>query len=136
MPSIKVNISFDTPQAVAKIKAAADEALTITGKQAIEDIRPYVPVDQNTLERSADSNSDKEACNGEFDIRYSTPYAQYLWHGDVMHGNPAKRTYGPEKLSFTNAMAREEWAKYAAEIYDSDWQKVYEAALRKGLSKK
>ena len=69
----------------------------------------------------------------KFDLRWSTPYAQYLWHGDVMYGNPTSRTYGPEKLSFTSALARKEWAKYAREVHGEDWKKVYQAALKEGL---
>ena len=68
-------------------------------------------------------------------MRLSTPYAQYLWHGDVMYGNPTTRTYGPEKLSFTSALAREEWAKYAKEVHGKEWKKVYQAALKRRLNK-
>ena len=68
-------------------------------------------------------------------MRWSTPYAQYLWHGDVMYGNPTTRTYGPEKLSFTSALAREEWAKYAKEVHGEEWKKVYQAALKRRLNK-
>ena len=135
MPKVKVNVSFNTRQAIAEIKAANDRALTIMAIQAIDDIKPYVPTDQHNLERSSDIDSDREAQNGKFAIRYSTPYSQYLWHGDVMHGNPTSRTYGPEKLSFTTALAREEWAKYAQEVHGDDWEKVYEAALRRELSR-
>ena len=69
----------------------------------------------------------------KFDLRWSTPYAQYLWHGDVMHGNPTNRTYGPDKISFTSALAREEWAKYAKEVHGENWKKIYQAALKEGL---
>ena len=61
------------------------------------------------------SDSDKKAVDGKIMFRWSTPYAKYLWNGDVMYGNPGSRTYGPEKISFTSALAREEWAKYARE---------------------
>lgn len=69
------------------------------------------------------------------EINIATPYAQYLWHGDVMYGNPTTRTYGPEKLSFTSALAREEWAKYAKEVHGEEWKKVYQAALKRRLNK-
>lgn len=57
-----------------------------------------------------------------------------LWHGDVMHGNPTNRTYGPDKISFTATLAREEWAKYASQVYGKEWEKVYQAALKRRLS--
>lgn len=67
------------------------------GIQALQDVSQYVPRDQWTLENSGISSSDRKAVDGRFNMRWSTPYAQYLWHGDVMHGNPTNRTYGPEK---------------------------------------
>lgn len=103
------------------------------GMQALQDTSQHVPRDQDTLENSGISSSDRKAEDGKFVMRWSTPYAQYLWHGDVMYGNPTNRTYGPEKLTFTSALAREEWAKYAHEVYGSEWRKVYQAAFRKEL---
>ena len=103
------------------------------GIQALQDVSQYVPKDQGTLENSGISDSDQRAQNGKFKLRWATPYAQYLWHGDVMYGNPKNRTYGPEKLSFTSALAREEWAKYAYEIYGEEWRLVYQVALERGL---
>ena len=97
------------------------------------DVSTHVPKDQGTLENSGLSSSDKRASNGKFTLRWSTPYAQYLWHGDVMYGNPTERTYGPEKISFTSALAHEEWAKYAKEVYGEEWKRVYQAALREEL---
>lgn len=133
MFDVKINMRFDVPRALAKIKAASDDALTILGDQALQDISQYVPKDQHKLENSGLTNSDMVAENGEYVLRWSTPYAQYLWNGDVMHGNPASRTYGPEKLKFTDALAREEWAKYAQTVYGEEWRRVYEAALKRGI---
>lgn len=133
MPKAEVKTTFHTPQVVANIKAASDYGVTMMADQALKDISQYVPKDQITLEGSGISSSDQKAEDGILTLRWSTPYAQYLWHGDVMHGNPASRTYGPEKLKFTEAMAREEWAKYAQKVHGDRWEKVYEAAFRKGL---
>lgn len=135
MPKINTRVTFDKVKAAALIKAMSDEALTAMGNQALQDVSQYVPKDQHTLENSGLTNSDRKAKDGKFHMRWDTPYAQYLWHGDVMYGNPGSRTYGPEKLNFTSALAREEWAKYAREIHGEEWKKVYQAALRKGLQK-
>lgn len=116
------------------VKAASNDALTIMGMQALQDASQYVPHDQGTLESSGISSSDRKAVDGKFNMRWATPYAQYLWHGDVMYGNPTSRTYGPEKISFTSALAREEWAKYAHEVYGAEWRQVYQAALKRRLS--
>lgn len=121
------------PAAAAMIKAASNAALSDMGNQALEDIKPHVPKDQGTLQRSGLSSSDKKATEGKFVMRWSTPYAQYLWNCDVMYGNPTNRTYGPKKISFTSALARDEWAKYAQEVYGDDWKKVYQAALKRRL---
>ena len=66
------------------------------GVQALQDTSQHVPRDQYTLENSGISASDRKAVDGKFTMRWSTPYAQYLWHGEVMYGNPTNRTYGPE----------------------------------------
>ena len=127
-------MSFDVKRAAARIKAVNDEALTDMGGHALEDISKHVPKDQDILHNSGLSDSDKNAQGGRFAMRWTTPYAQYLWHGDVMHGNPTNRTYGPDKISFTAALAREEWAKYASQVYGKEWEKVYQAALKRRLS--
>ena len=133
MPKINTRITFNKPAAGTLIRAASNAALSDMGNQALEDIKPHVPKDQEILQRSGLSSSDKKATEGKFVMRWSTPYAQYLWHGDVMYGNPTTRTYGPEKLSFTSALAREEWAKYAREVYGVDWKKVYQASMKRRL---
>ncbi len=135
MPRINTRVTFDRKAAAAKIKAADQAALTDMGNQALLDTTDYVPRDSGILQDSGLLHSDFKAEDGKFTIRWDTPYAQYLWHGDVMHGTPKDRTYGPEKLSFTSALAREEWAKYAKETHGSRWRQVYEAALRKELRK-
>ena len=131
MAKISTRVTFDKKRAAALVKAASNNALTVMGMQALQDTSQHVPHDQGTLENSGISSSDRRAVDGKFSMRWSTPYAQYLWHGDVMYGNPTNRTYGPEKISFTSALAREEWAKYAHEVYGAEWRQVYQAALRK-----
>ena len=133
MAKISTRVTFDKKRAAALVKAASNNALTVMGLQALQDTSPHVPHDQGTLEDSGISASDRRAVDGKFSMRWATPYAQYLWHGDVMYGNPTSRTYGPEKIKFTNALAREEWAKYAHEVYGAEWRQVYQAALRKEM---
>lgn len=133
MPKISTRVTFDKKAAAARIRAVAEDALTAMGNQAIMDTTQYVPRDQGTLQQSGLTSSDLRAHDMKFDLRWETPYAQYLWHGEVMYGNPTSRTYGPEKLSFTSALAREEWAKYAREVHGEDWKLVYQKALKEGL---
>lgn len=109
------------------------DALTQTGIQALKDITQHVPKDQGPLQNSGITHSDRKAENGVFTLRWDEPYAQYLFHGEVMYGSPTSRTYGPKKLKFTSALARMEWVKYAAEAYGDRWQAVYQAALRKEM---
>lgn len=120
MAKINTRVTFDKAKALALMKAASNKALTVMGNQALQDISQYVPKDQRTLENSGLTNSDKTATDGKLTMRWSTPYAQYLWNGDVMYGNAGNRTYGPEKLTFTSALAREEWAKYAKEVHGEE----------------
>ena len=133
MPKISTRVTFDKKAAAARIRAVANGALTVMVNQALKDVAQYVPEDQGTLQSSGLARSSREAENMKIDLRWSTPYAQYLWHGDVMHGNPTNRTYGPDKISFTSALAIEEWAKYAKEVHGENWKKIYQAALKEGL---
>lgn len=133
MPNIRIKTDFHRSAAIATLKAASYRALTVAGNQALKDVSRHVPEDQGELKGSGLSNSDMQANDQKFVMRWDTPYAQYLWHGDVMYGSPTERHYGPEKLSFTKALAREEWAKYAAEIYKDRWRTVYESAFGKEL---
>lgn len=124
---------FNKSSVLTTLKAANDKALTAVGNQAIKDTDQYVPDDQHHLIASGHTNSDKHAENGKFRLRWAEEYARYLWHGKVMYGNPTNRTYGPEKLNFTKAMARMEWAKYAAEVHKDSWRIVYQASLKKEM---
>jgi len=133
MAKIKTRVTLRTPQAAALIKAASNEALTDMGLQALQDASKHVPHDAGTLENSGLTNSDKKAKNGKFAMKWEEPYSQYLWNGDVMYGNPTERRYGPKKISFTDALAHEEWAKYAREVYGEQWRQVYQAALKRRL---
>ena len=130
---INTRITFDRAATIARIKAANNVALTVMGEQALMDVSMDVPKDHGILKSSGLTDSDISAKDGKFTMRWNTPYAQYLWHGDVMYGNPTERTYGPEKISFTSALAHEEWAKYAKEVYGEEWKRVYQAALREEL---
>ena len=135
MEKTRVRVSFDKIAAIETIRAASDKALTAMGIQALQDVSQYVPKDRGTLENSGLENSDQRAQNGKFTLRWDEPYAQYLWHGKIMHGSPKTRTlddyYDP--IEFTSDLAREEWAKYAYEIYGEEWRQVYQAALERGL---
>lgn len=134
MAKIQTRVTFNKKRAVAKVKAASKNGLFAMGNQALNDITQYVPRDQGMLESSGISNSDLEPKRGKITLMWSTPYAQYLWHGDVMYGNPNSRTYGPEKLTFTKALAREEWAKYAKEVHGEEWKQVYQAEIKRRLA--
>lgn len=133
MHKIKTRVVFDKKAAIAKLRAASNDALTIMGHQALKDATQHAPKDQGFLQDSGITNSSDHAKDLKFVMRWDEPYAQYLWHGEVMHGNPTNRTYGPEKIDFTSALARMEWAKYAKEVYGADWKKVYQAALRRRM---
>lgn len=125
--------TFNKTSVLTTIRSDNDKALTDLGNQAIKDTDQYVPDDQHTLIDSGHTNSDKHAKNGKFRLRWSTPYARYLFKGKVMYGNPTNRTYGPKNISFTKAMAKMEWAKYAAKIHKDDWRTVYQASLKRRL---
>ncbi len=132
---VTAKATFNKSSVLTTIRAANDKALTDVGNQAIKDTNQYVPEDQGALKRSGETNSDMHAKNGKFRLRWSTPYARYLWHGKIMHGSPKTRTlddyYG--NIKFTKNMARMEWAKYAAQVHKDDWHTVYQASLKRRL---
>lgn len=133
MPNINVKCKFNRAAAISKLKAANNAALTHAGNQALKDITQHVPKDQGALQSSGLSHSDIRAEKGTYTMRWDEPYAQYLFHGKVMHGSPKTRTlddYGPELLQFTSSEARMEWTKYAADVYGDQWQRVYQAAFK------
>lgn len=135
MLKVKRSVTFDKKAAAAMLVAAKDEALTMLGDQALKDVTQYVPKDHATLRRSGETNSDTKAKDGVYVLRWDTPYARYLWHGKVMHGDPTNRTYGPDHIKFTDALAREEWAKYAQKVHGADWRRVYQAAMKVVMSR-
>ncbi len=126
---VTVKATFNKSSVLTTIRAANDKALTAVGNQAIKDTDPYVPEDQHRLIESGHTDSDIRAKNGKFRLRWSTPYARYLFRGKVMYGNPANRTYGPKKVSFTKATAKMEWAKYAAKVHKERWRTVYQKSI-------
>lgn len=130
---VAAKVTLNKSSALTTIRAANDKALTDLGNQAIKDTDKHVPEDQHTLINSGHASSDMHASNGKFQLRWSTPYARYLFHGEVMYGNPTDRTYGPKKISFSKAMAKMEWAKYAAKVHKDDWLAVYQASLKRRL---
>lgn len=133
MLRVTIKINSNIAASAAKIRAAGSNALTATGNQALADTTMHVPKDQGYLRNSGLSNSSMTTEDLKFILRWDEPYAQYLFHGEVMYGNPTNRTYGPKKLKFTDALARMEWTKYAAEVYGDDWKAVMQAALRREL---
>ena len=132
---VTVKINYNRTSTLTTLRSASDDALTTTGNQALKDTDQYVPEDQGGLINSGHENSDMHAVDGVFKMRWSTPYARYLFRGEVMYGNPTNRTYGPEKLNFTKALARMEWSIYAGDVHKDDWRAVYEASLKKELRK-
>lgn len=133
MPKISTRVTFNKSAAMAQIRAANDQALTALGFQALQDANRFVPVDQGGLKDSSLTNSDREAHDMKFVLRWETPYARYLWHGKVMHGTAKNRTYGPDELDFTSKLAQKEWAKHAKEVYGEEWKALYQAALKTAL---
>lgn len=133
MMEVQVKVNFDKRAAKARILAGANDALAVLGTQVLSDMTKHVPKDQGALRNSGISTSSRTAVNLEYVLRWDEPYAQYLFHGEVMYGNPMERTYGPAKLKFTEALARMEWTKYAAKVYGKDWKRVYQAELRRRL---
>ncbi len=75
MPKISTRVTFDKKAAAARMRAVANDALTVMGNEALKDVTQYVPLDQGTLQSSGLSSSDRAAHDMKFDLRWSTPYA-------------------------------------------------------------
>lgn len=135
MPKITARVTFNRTGTLARLRAVSNDGLTIMGQQALKDATQHVPVDQHFLQDSGINNSDDQAHDLKYEMRWDMPYARYLWKGEVMYGDPTHRTYGPKKISFASALARMEWAKYAKEVYGAQWKQVYQNAVKE-LSKR
>ena len=138
MPKITARTTFARVGTLARLRAVSNDGLTIMGQQALKDTTQHVPIHGGdvqdggggALRESGINNSDDRGHNLKFEMRWEEPYSRYLWHGEVMYGNPTNRIYGPKKLSFTSSLARMEWAKYAKDVYGKQWKQVYQDAVK------
>ena len=90
MSKISTRVTFDKRKAEALIKASMNDALTVMGNQALQDVSQYVPKDQHTLENSGLTHSDQKAQDFKFKMRWCAvlmawgcdvwePDYSYLW---------------------------------------------------------
>lgn len=136
MPA-KAVVKIQKTAGMNRIRQAGDAALGFCRNELIEDMNRYVPVSGGDsqdggggdLRQSAILHSDQEAEDGRLTIRWDEPYAQYQHGGLVMKGRPGQRSYGPEKLNYTSAMARAQWEKYAEQQHGDDWARQIDAAM-------
>lgn len=135
MPKIQTRCTFNRASTIARLRAAGNSGLTAMGRQALKDTTTHVPRDQGFLQDSGINNSDNEAKDLKFELRWENPQSRYLFKGEVMHGSPTSRTYGPEKLTFTSALAKMEWTKYSHDVYGKEWRKVNQKAFEEGMRK-
>ena len=103
MPKITTRVTFNKASTLARLRAVSNDGLTIMGQQALKDTTQHVPKDQSSLQDSGINNSDNRAHDLKFEMRWDTPYARYLWNGEVMYGNPTERTYGQNTLRMSMA---------------------------------
>ena len=128
---MQANVKINKEAGKRQIMRTADEALTLYRDEIIEDMNEFVPVSGGashnggggSLQQSAFLHSDQRAKDGNLTIRWDKPYARYQHEGDVMHGSPGNRTYGPDKLSYTSATARALWDQHAEKTRADDWAK-------------
>ena len=140
-----VNISFNTAQTAARIRAAGERAVGIIAQTVLDDINEYVPEDQGMLVNSSEIHSD--VLNGE--LVWATPYARMLYHGVLMvdpktgsawaREGQTKVKVSPEvRLKFDkrkNPKAGSHWCERAQADHGEEWRQIYETALRKELNK-
>ena len=134
-----VNISFNTAQTAARIRAAGERAVGIIAQTVLDDINEYVPDDQGQLVNSSEIHSD--VLHGE--LVWATPYARYLYHGVLMvdpktgsawaREGQTKVVASPEvQLKFDkskNPKAGSHWCERAYADKHDEWQEKYQAAF-------
>ena len=134
-----VNISFNTAQTAARIRAAGERAVGIIAQTVLDDINEYVPEDQGMLVNSSEIHSD--VLNGE--LVWATPYARMLYHGVLMvdpktgsawaREGQTKVKLSPEvRLKFDklkNPKAGSHWCERAYADKREKWQEKYQAAF-------
>ena len=134
-----VNISFNTAQTAARIRAAGERAVGIIAQTVLDDINEYVPDDQGQLVNSSEIHSD--VLRGE--LVWAAPYARYLYHGVLMvdpktgsawaREGQTKVVASPEvQLKFDkqkNPKAGSHWCERAYADKHEEWQEKYQAAF-------
>lgn len=118
------------------IERIGETARNILCEQIIKDTKRYVPNSGGRLERSASIQG-----NGRY-IVYSTPYAQYLWHGKLMLApNGSSWAKRGEKKHLTsrdlkynknvNPDAGKYWVIRAKSKWMDQWLKAVKIELRR-----
>ena len=134
-----VNISFNTAQTAARIRAAGARAVGTIDKTVLDAINEHVPEDQGMLVNSSEIHSD--VLNGE--LVWATPYARMLYHGVLMvdpktgsawaREGQTKVKLSPEvRLKFDklkNPKAGSHWCERAYADKREKWQEKYQAAF-------
>lgn len=110
----KCSVVFDKTSVAARINTSTDKATMILGQQVLKDASLYVPEDQKTLKKSAESASYMK--DGSYNIVWNTPYAKRMYY---VGGK------------FTKKTAHKMWAHYAKAKHNKEWQVLLQAELRK-----
>lgn len=111
---IGVRIRLNPQQVEAKLKSAAEKAVTVVTEQALKDCNKYCKQDQSGLIDSSLIHSNFQ--KGE--MRWKTPYARRQYYLDS-----ARKEINPN--------ARKMWAHYAASVHGYDWWKAIQKAFSK-----
>lgn len=117
-PIIKIN----TAEIAAKISRAAKESLAPVSAQVLKDSNNYAPKRQGTLIENSVTNtfSDKNIS----EIRWTVPYASYVYKGLSKKGRPLRYSKYP------NQNAGKEWCKRAKAIHLKEWHKMAEDIIK------
>ena len=116
-PIIKIN----TAEIAAKISQAAKESLAPVSTQILEDSNMYVPRRLDGLKDSSVINAFSEKTS---EIKWTVPYASYVYKGLSKKGRPLKY------YKLRNPNAGKEWCKRAKAIHLKEWHKMAEDIIK------
>ena len=123
-PIVKIN----TADIVKKIHEAAKESVSAVSTQILKDSNYYAPRRGDGLVDS--SIIAANATEAFSEIKWTVPYASYVYKGISKKGKPLKYSKWP------NTKAQKEWCKKAKSVHLKDWNEMVEDIMKRRFGEK
>lgn len=123
-PIVKIN----TADIAKKIHEAAKESAYELSSDIVRDCNDYVPQCKGGLKES--SIIAANATEAFSEIKWTVPYASYVYKGISKKGKPLKYSKWP------NTKAQKEWCKKAKSVHLKEWHEMAENIMKRRFGEK